>query len=505
MSRWRHFRSWPAAFLCLLSWESAGAQVRICFEAEHCNLLVPPFEIWEDVKASGGRCLILREGAGAGGARADGNGYAIFGIRVPRTGAYSVWGRALWRHVCSNSMYIAFGDGQRRKTIAGGVLGRWAWRRGPTVHLAAGEQLVWLKNREDGVAIDQIMLILGPGTPQEGAKATCVPGRGATAKGWRPLEVSFSSRNTAIPLVSPSGDILGHRYALPAMPGKPTIRAVVTPGTSAMLDVWVRNSAARHAKGWVGLSLPPGLELAGETSGGNASRMQKVAFSFAEDEPLHKVRLKLTCAQPFPIQPHQASCRVMANGRILHKRIEIVRPYEWCVVGPFTHLASWDVNRPHPPEQGIDVKAEYDGMKGKVRWRHYPPAKVLTPFGALDLRRAFGNDVQWAAAYAVTELTASADGEAALRLAADDMAKIWINGEVIGAATRTTPATLNQQAHRVRLNRGRNRIMAKVVQKRGYWELGMFVAPVDPSKMSVRGLSLRDDLSFVDTEVHSSP
>ena len=192
----------------------------------------------------------------------------------------------------------------------------------------------------------------------------------------------------------------------------------------------------------------------------------------------------------------------MASGRVLHKRIEILRPYEWCVVGPFTHLDSWDVNRPHPPEQGMDVNAEYGGTEGKVRWRRYPPASVLTPFGALDLRRAFGNDVQWAAAYAVTELAASADGEAALRLAADDMAKMWINGEVIGAAPRTTPATLNQQAHRVTLRQGRNRVMAKVVQKRGYWELGMFVAAVDPSKVSVRGLSLREDLTFVDTELH---
>jgi len=194
----------------------------------------------------------------------------------------------------------------------------------------------------------------------------------------------------------------------------------------------------------------------------------------------------------------------MANGRILHKRIEIFRPYEWCVIGPFAHLDSWDVNRPHAPEQGLNVNAEYGGMKGKVRWRRYPPASVLTPFGALDLRRAFGNDIQWAAAYAVTALTASADGEAALRLAADDMAKIWINDKVIGAATRTTPATLNQQAHRVKLKRGRNRIMAKVVQRRGYWELGMSVAAVDPSKMAVRGLSLGEDLSFVDAEAAAS-
>ena len=93
---------------------------------------------------------------------------------------------------------------------------------------------------------------------------------------------------------------------------------------------------------------------------------------------------------------------------------------------------------------------------------------------------------------------------AALRLAADDMAKIWINDKVIGAATRTTPATLNQQAHRVKLKRGRNRIMAKVVQRRGYWELGMSVAAVDPSKMAVRGLSLGEDLSFVDAEAAAS-
>ena len=287
MSRCTRDLSWPAVLLCLLVLPSAGAQERICFEAEHCNLLVRPFEIWEDATASGGRCLILREGAGASDARADANGYAVFSIRVPRTGAYNVWGRALWRHVCSNSMYIAFGDGRRRKTIGGGVLGRWAWRRGPTVHLAAGEQLVWLKNREDGVAIDQIMMNLGPGTPPEGAKATCVPGREATAKGWQPLEVSFSSHNAAVPLVTPSGDILGHRYALPAMPSKPMLRAVVTPGTSTILDVWLRNNAARPAKGWVGLSLPSGLELAG----GSASQVQKVAFSFAGDEPLHRVQL----------------------------------------------------------------------------------------------------------------------------------------------------------------------------------------------------------------------
>src|SRR5262249_19184581 len=41
----------------------------------------------------------------------------------------------------------------------------------------------------------------------------------------------------------------------------------------------------------------------------------------------------------------------------------------WKVVGPFDSTGGAGFERVYPPETGVDLKAEYDGQSGKVRWQ----------------------------------------------------------------------------------------------------------------------------------------
>jgi hypothetical protein len=115
--------------------------------------LAEPFVLRQDSQAVGGLALSVPEGSQS----KDLHGRAEVTVTPPMAGAYQVWARALWRDSCGNS--VAFSAGSGPETVLGNdsVYNNWHWVSGGTVSLGAGETRVSLKEREDGVELDQIL------------------------------------------------------------------------------------------------------------------------------------------------------------------------------------------------------------------------------------------------------------------------------------------------------------------------------------------------------------
>lgn len=99
-----------------------------------------------------------REGPASGGAK--------FEITMPKAGKVKVWVRAWWEGGCSNSVFIK-ADGQTAVDLSDNTYNAWHWVEGPAeLVLPAGKQTLWLLNREDGVKVDQILVVGDTSVPQ---------------------------------------------------------------------------------------------------------------------------------------------------------------------------------------------------------------------------------------------------------------------------------------------------------------------------------------------------
>lgn len=76
----------------------------------------------------------------------------------------------------------------------------------------------------------------------------------------------------------------------------------------------------------------------------------------------------------------------------------------------------------------------------------------------------------WAAAYLTTTLVCPDEREVELKLGSDDALKVWVNGEPVTGKLVSRAAAPDQETVRVRLRKGPNRLLAKVVQGHTGWE-----------------------------------
>src|SRR5205085_5812364 len=107
---------------------------------------------------------------------------------------------------------------------------------------------------------------------------------------------------------------------------------------------------------------------------------------------------------------------------------------DWYLIGPFDAMGMKGFHTAYPPEQKIDLKAEYQGKDRKVRWIPYRVREPSPKAGGrhvalvdLRAREALG-DADDAVAYAYTEFTVPQAREVEFRGAADDNFTVWVNG-----------------------------------------------------------------------------
>ncbi|MGL4551596.1 MAG: DUF3857 domain-containing protein, partial [Gemmataceae bacterium] len=131
----------------------------------------------------------------------------------------------------------------------------------------------------------------------------------------------------------------------------------------------------------------------------------------------------------------------------------------WQIAGPFDNGSGMaGLDRAFPPEAGIDLKGEYDGKGGKVRWT----AVRAGAGGYVDLKAHYGERSPGTVSYLTAEVESPADQEAELLLGTDDGAKVWVGGKLVHATRLTRAAAPEQDRVKVALKKGLNRVVVKI-------------------------------------------
>jgi|GEM_PF-2617695 len=102
----------------------------------------------------------------------------------------------------------------------------------------------------------------------------------------------------------------------------------------------------------------------------------------------------------------------------------------WKLIGPFDNSGKDKFDMAYPPEQPIDMAAEYEGKSGKLKWIEF---ETKDDYGNVDLNKALGQH-KGAAAYAYAEFDAAGPRDAELRLGTVNGSKVWLNGKLLHRA-----------------------------------------------------------------------
>jgi hypothetical protein len=135
---------------------------------------------------------------------------------------------------------------------------------------------------------------------------------------------------------------------------------------------------------------------------------------------------------------------------------------DWWLVGPFAAPQFSGFAATFPPEQAVDLAAQYAGQEGgTVRWVRHRTDDAL---GLVNLVQALGPAAE-AVGYAYSELDAPRAQAAELRCGADDNCTVWLNGrKVFSRQQWLNGIRFDRFVTRVQLEQGRNRLLVKVCQ-----------------------------------------
>lgn len=169
----------------------------------------------------------------------------------------------------------------------------------------------------------------------------------------------------------------------------------------------------------------------------------------------------------------------------------------WWLVGPFP--CEWNAMQ---GKEFIDVHAidpskpveREDGTEVpwiKARRTLKPGQKAMGEY-RIDLLYSFDKArIDYAVAYAACDLESNADREVELAFGSDDGIKIWVNGKAVFEYHEHRGYRSKGDRVIVRLNKGRNRLVAKITQAEAGWSFGVHVQ--DLSGVPVPGVRVRLD------------
>ena len=151
---------------------------------------------------------------------------------------------------------------------------------------------------------------------------------------------------------------------------------------------------------------------------------------------------------------------------------------DWYVIGPFPNPDRVNLRRKFPPESVVDLDATYVGKDGKtIKWE-FMQAKNANP--AETWRADLKPEVvpftaeEYGIWYAYAEVFSDIACDRWIAVGSDDRSDIWINDvPVWGSSNKLKQWRVDEGYRRIRLNRGRNRILVRV--ENGWHDLGWSV------------------------------
>jgi hypothetical protein len=171
-------------------------------------------------------------------------------------------------------------------------------------------------------------------------------------------------------------------------------------------------------------------------------------------KPLRGPRLQVSTVPPTAV-----AAKPLAEGKTFIK--------DWLIVGPFM-VGGGGHRRMFPPERdAMHLQREYDGPKGKIRWKAYhSPADRIDLLKACSLR---AEDSRGVVAYAGCWVKSDRDRLAILATGSDDGIKVWINGNLKLDKAVQRSAEPNSERTPVHLTAGWNEVRVKIDNEDREW------------------------------------
>jgi len=158
----------------------------------------------------------------------------------------------------------------------------------------------------------------------------------------------------------------------------------------------------------------------------------------------------------------RAADRLKALGSAVDVPAQLGLVVDWWLLGPFAAPGFSGFDLVFPPEERVDLAAEYTGADGQpIRWlRHHTD----DPLGLVNLVQGVAPAAE-AAGYAYAELNSPRDMPAQLRTGADDNCTVWLNGQkVFGRQQWLNGIRLDRFVTPVQLRAGKNQLLVKICQ-----------------------------------------
>jgi WD40 repeat protein len=148
---------------------------------------------------------------------------------------------------------------------------------------------------------------------------------------------------------------------------------------------------------------------------------------------------------------------------------------KWYYIGPFDNTSKKGFATVYPPEQEIDLAKAYPGKNGEqATWKEFPDFQAGQ---IVNLARFASNDDS--CIYLYHEIDNEQAREVPISLGSDDTLTVWLNGEVLLSRDIYRNAAPDQDQAVLKLRPGKNRLLVKVCNGRGSWQV--FIAPALPA------------------------
>ncbi len=158
----------------------------------------------------------------------------------------------------------------------------------------------------------------------------------------------------------------------------------------------------------------------------------------------------------------------------------------WMIIGPFEYKDGF--RKKYPPETKIQLNKSYKEKSWQVKWQQ---AKDGMEDGFINFKDMFQQD-NWKVAYGLIYIESPDEREVQFRFGSDDGSKVWLNDQEIWRLNRGGDAVFDGNNRTVKLNKGRNKVLIKVINTAGDW--GFFFRVTDE-----KGIGL-PDIRFVAAE-----
>ena len=152
----------------------------------------------------------------------------------------------------------------------------------------------------------------------------------------------------------------------------------------------------------------------------------------------------------------------------------------WHVIGPFRSpergkisldlATAVEADFRERNDGSIDARATYDGdaKDGVLSWKKVKAGKR----GLVNLERWVGS-IEWACAYAYTEIESVHPRDTVLGIGSDDGIKVWLNGKVVCTREVQRAYSVGEDTVSVHLEAGINRIFLKIDNYVAGWGFGV--------------------------------